>query len=70
METKDCNGNLLAQGDTVMVNKTLKVKGSSLTLKQGTVLKNIRLIDEADAKEVKVDKSVLVLKTEFLKKKS
>ena len=69
METKDCNGNLLAQGDTVMVNTTLKVKGSSLTLKQGTVLKNIRLIDEADAIEVKVDKSVLVLKTEFLKKK-
>lgn len=70
METKDSNGTLLADGDTVTVIKSLKVKGSNLTLKQGTAIKNIRLTDDPNEVECKVEKSVLVLKTEFLKKRS
>ncbi|MGB7905712.1 MAG: PhnA domain-containing protein, partial [Steroidobacteraceae bacterium] len=43
MTVKDSNGNTLAEGDSVQVIKDLKVKGSSETLKRGTVYKNIRL---------------------------
>ena len=69
MEVKDCNGNLLSEGDTIVVMKTLKVKGSSMELKKGVVIKRIHLIeDEADAIECKVEGSKIVLKTEFLKK--
>lgn len=39
METKDCNGNILANGDTVVLSKDLNVKGCSLKLKRGTVVK-------------------------------
>ena len=46
--TKDSNGNILKDGDTVKLIKDLKVKGSSLTLKRGTVVKNIKLTDDAD----------------------
>jgi len=42
---KDANGNPLADGDTVTVIKDLKVKGSSLVVKVGTKVKNIRLVD-------------------------
>lgn len=45
MTVKDSNGNTLAEGDSVQVIKDLKVKGSSETLKRGTVFKNIRLTD-------------------------
>ncbi|HEY8690238.1 MAG TPA: alkylphosphonate utilization protein [Chitinophagaceae bacterium] len=65
---KDSNGNLLAAGDTVQVIKSLKVKGGK-DIKQGTVVKNIRLTDDDEAIEGKVDGSVMVLKTSFLKKK-
>lgn len=69
MSVKDCNGNELRAGDSVQVVKDLKVKGSSLTLKRGTVVKNIRLTEKEDEIEGKVDKSgVIVLKTCFLKK--
>lgn len=69
MEVKDCNGNLLSEGDTIVVMKTLKVKGSSMELKKGTVIKRIHLIeDEDDAIECKVEGSKIVLITEFLKK--
>ena len=47
MDVKDSNGNLLAEGDSVTLIKDLKVKGSSLTLKRGTVVKNIRLTNSA-----------------------
>jgi protein PhnA len=43
---RDSNGNALANGDTVVVIKDLKVKGSSIPLKQGTVIKNIRLVED------------------------
>jgi protein PhnA len=50
------------------VIKDLKVRGSSGIIKRGTMVKNIRLTDADDEIEGKVDKSVMVLRTEFLKK--
>lgn len=68
MEVKDSNGNPLNDGDTVVVIKSLKVKGSSMTIKKGTVIKNIRLTDDEDEVDCKVDKMKVVLRTEFLRK--
>ena len=67
---RDSNGNALANGDTVVVIKDLKVKGSSIPLKQGTVIKNIRLVeDDAEHIEGNSDKiKGLVLKVCFLRK--
>lgn len=68
-EVKDSNGNTLADGDSVTVIKDLKVKGSSVTLKRGTMIKNIRLTDDPEEIECNADKvKGLVLKTCFLKK--
>lgn len=68
MEVKDSNGNLLNEGDSVTVIKDLKVRGSSSVIKRGTTVKNIRLTDDEKEIEGRVDKTVMVLKTEFLKK--
>ena len=69
MNVKDSNGNTLSAGDTVQVIKDLKVKGSSVTLKRGTVIKNIRLTEDEEEIECNSDKiKGLVLKTCFLKK--
>lgn len=68
MDVKDSNGNLLKDGDSVIVTKSLKVKGTQLTVKKGTVVKNIRLTDDPDEVDCKVEKTRIVLRTEFLKK--
>ena len=68
MDVNDSNGTLLAEGDSVTLIKDLKVKGSSLTLKRGTVVKNIRLTNSAAEIEGCAGGSTMVLKTEFLKK--
>jgi len=65
---RDSNGAILKEGDSVTVIKDLKVRGSSSVIKRGTMVKNIRLTDDADEIEGKVEKSVMVLRTEFLKK--
>lgn len=66
---RDCNGTVLAHGDSVIVIKDLKVKGSSTTLKQGTKIKNIRLTDSDEEIECHAEGlKNLVLKTMFLKK--
>ena len=67
---RDVNGNPLRGGDTVVVIKDLKVKGSSIPLKQGTVIKNIRLVDgDSEHIEGNSDKiKGLVLKVCFLRK--
>lgn len=67
---RDANGNLLAAGDTVVVIKDLKVKGASIPLKQGSVIRNIRLVDgDPEHIEGHSDKiKGLVLKTCFLRK--
>lgn len=68
MTVKDSNGNTLAAGDSVQVIKDLKVKGSSETLKRGTVFKNIRLTDDEETIECGQGRNTVVLKTCFLKK--
>ncbi len=68
MEVRDSNGNLLQEGDSVTIIKSLKVKGSPTDLKRGQMVKNIRFTDDESMIEGKVDKVTLVLKTEFLKK--
>lgn len=68
MDVKDSNGNALEDGDAVMTIKDLKVKGTSSTLKRGTVIKNIRLTGKASEVECRIGKSTIVLKTQFLKK--
>lgn len=65
---KDANGNVLEQGDAVTLTQDLKVKGSSLNLKRGTKIKNIRLTEDPEEIECKVEGSVIVLKTCYLKK--
>ena len=69
MNVKDAHGNSLADGDSVTVIKDLKVKGTSVTLKRGTLIKNIRLTDSETEIECNAEKvKGLVLRTEFLKK--
>lgn len=67
---KDANGTRLAEGDSVTLIKDLKVKGSGgVTLKRGTLVKNIRLTDDPAEIECNADKvKGLVLRTEFIKK--
>ena len=61
---KDSNGNLLADGDDVLLIKDLKLKGSSEVLKKGTKFKNIRLVNG----DHNVNCGKIMLKSEFLKK--
>ena len=68
IEVKDSNGNLLKDGDTVTLIKDLKVRGTSSTLKRGTVAKNIKLTDDPDEIDCRIDKVSMVLRTEFVKK--
>jgi protein PhnA len=64
---KDSNGQRLAEGDSVLVIKDLKVKGGD-TLKRGTVFKKIHLTGDADTIEAGAGRNTVVLRTEFLKK--
>ena len=66
---RDAHGNELQVGDTVTVIKDLKVKGSSLVVKVGTKVKNIRLVDGDHDIDCKIDGiGAMKLKTEFVKK--
>jgi protein PhnA len=66
---KDAHGNLLVDGDTITVIKDLKVKGSSLVVKVGTKVKNIRLVDGDHNIDCKIDGiGAMKLKSEFVKK--
>lgn len=66
---KDANGNPLQDGDTVTVIKDLKVKGSSLVVKVGTKVKNIRLVDGDHDIDCRIDGiGAMKLKSEFVKK--
>jgi protein PhnA len=69
MTVKDSNGAELKDGDSVTLIKDLKVKGTSITLKRGTMIKNIRLTADEEEIECRAEKvKDLVLKTCFLKK--
>ncbi|MBP1963850.1 zinc ribbon domain-containing protein YjdM [Paenibacillus aceris] len=66
---RDANGNVLNDGDSVTVIKDLKVKGSSLVIKIGTKVKNIRLIEGDHDIDCKIDSfGAMKLKSEFVKK--
>ena len=66
---RDSAGNVLADGDTVSVIKDLKLKGSAGTVKMGTKVKNIRLVDSDHDIDCKIDGfGAMSLKTEFVKK--
>ncbi|ASK27290.1 zinc ribbon domain-containing protein YjdM [Neisseria chenwenguii] len=68
LEVKDANGAILADGDTVVLIKDLKVKGSSMVIKQGTKVKGIRLREGDHNIGCKIDGSAMNLKSEFVKK--
>ena len=65
---RDSNGAELFDGDAVTVIKDLKVRGSSMVIKRGTKVKSIRLTDNPEEVDCKIDGSSIVLKTCFLKK--
>jgi protein PhnA len=68
---KDANGNVLNNGDSVTVIKELRIKGSSLVVKVGTKVKNIRLVDGGDGHDIacKIDGiGAINLKSEFVRK--
>ncbi|MES2828094.1 MAG: PhnA domain-containing protein [Bacteroidota bacterium] len=68
---KDANGNLLEAGDSVVLTKTLDVKGSSLSAKLGTVVKHIRLVeDNTDQIEGKIEGQTIVILTKYVRKQS
>ncbi|MEP9354724.1 alkylphosphonate utilization protein [Xanthobacter sp. KR7-65] len=69
LEVRDANGAPLKDGDNVTLIKDLKVKGTSVTLKRGTLVKGIRLTGDPEEIDCKVEKvKGLVLRTEFVKK--
>ncbi len=65
---RDSNGTELNDGDEVTVIKDLKVKGSSMVIKRGTKVRSIRLTDNPEEVDCRIDGSNIVLKTCFLKK--
>ena len=65
---RDSNGAELFDGDAVVVIKDLKVRGSSMVIKRGTKVKSIRLTEDPEEVDCKIEGSSIVLKTCFLKK--
>ncbi|MFD2599383.1 zinc ribbon domain-containing protein YjdM [Sphingobacterium corticis] len=66
---KDSNGNILQNGDSVVVIKNLPVKGSPKGIKSGTKVRNIRLVDSDHNIDCKIDGfGAMALKSEFVKK--
>lgn len=66
---KDCNGHVLQNGDTVVLVKSLDVKGSSLNAKMGTVVKNIRVVeDNTEQVEGKIEGQQIVILTKYVRK--
>ena len=66
---RDCNGAVLQTGDSVVLIKTLEVKGSSISAKVGTAVKNIRVVaDNIEQIEGKIDGQQIVILTKFVRK--
>ena len=66
---RDANSTILAHGDSIILIKDLKLKGSSIVIKKGTKAKNIRLTDDEELIECNIDgMKGIVLRTEFIKK--
>ena len=70
VEVRDSAGNILADGDSVVLIKDLKVKGAGQTLKQGTVIRSIRLTDNDEEIDCRYEGiKGLVLRAEFVRKR-
>lgn len=68
---KDCNGQVLQNGDSVVLTKSLDVKGSTLNAKMGTVVKNIRLVeDNSEQIEGRIEGQVIVILTKFVRRQN
>lgn len=65
---KDSNGTILADGDTVVLIKDLKLRGSSTVLKVGTKASNIKLTSNSEEIDCKLGGTAIVLRCEFVKK--
>ena len=66
---KDANGTILAQGDAIVLTKSLDVKGSSLSAKMGTIVKNIRLVEgNTEQIEGKIEGQTIVILTKYVRK--
>jgi protein PhnA len=66
---KDCNGNILQSGDSVVLVKSLDVKGTTLNAKMGTIVKNIRLAEDNTGQiEGKIEGQVIVILTKYVRK--
>lgn len=66
---RDCNGNVLQNGDTITLIKSLDVKGTTLNAKMGTSVKNIRLVeDNTEQIEGKIEGQVIVILTKYVRK--
>jgi protein PhnA len=70
VQVRDASGNVLTDGDSVTLIKDLKVKGTNQALKQGAVIKSIRLTDNPEEIDCRYDAiKGLVLRTEFVRKR-
>lgn len=68
---RDCNGQVLQEGDAVVLIKSLDVKGSTLNARMGTVVKNIRLVENNTGQiEGKIEGQVIVILTQYVRKQS
>lgn len=68
---KDCNGQQLQNGDSVVLTKSLDVKGSTLNAKMGTVVKNIHLVaDNTEQIEGKIEGQMIVILTKYVRKQN
>ncbi|MEX6690368.1 PhnA domain-containing protein [Danxiaibacter flavus] len=68
---RDCNGAILNSGDTVVLIKSLDVKGSTINAKMGTVVKNIRLVeDNTEQIEGRIEGQVIVILTKYVRKQN
>lgn len=66
---KDCNGHILQNGDSVVLIKSLDVKGSTLNAKMGTVVKNIRIVeDNTEQVEGRIEGQQIVILTKYVRK--
>ena len=65
---RDANGNALSDGDSVVLVKDMRVKGSSITLKVGSRVKSIRLVDGDHEVDCRMDAGSFMLKACYLRK--
>lgn len=68
---RDCNGTILQTGDTIVLTKSLDVKGAQLNAKMGTAVKNIKLVaDNTEQIEGKIEGQQIVILTKYVRKSS